>query len=88
MRNNKILLDKTYVHPECMEHVIERWEDNKEGDDAVMPNFQEWWYDTEVFSLQDILSAIPADTDPNKVVISIHRDRAIEDINIKVSIKP
>lgn len=80
----KHLKSKVYVHPDYMDRYEENWEDQKEEDDEVMPAIEEWWYDTDVFTLQELLDS-SKDMDPKDVIISVHRDRHINDITISVT---
>lgn len=79
----KTLLSKLYVHPDCIERYEERWLEDQEDETAEPPQVEEWWYNTDVFTLQDLLDAI-GDANPKDVVISVHRDRQVEDLTVKV----
>lgn len=79
----KCLKNKTYVHPDCIERYEERWEEDAEEGD-VKPTIEEWWYDTEVFTLQELLD-MSKGMDPKDVIISVHRDRQIEDLSVSVT---
>lgn len=80
----KFLKTKVYVHPDCIERYKEQWEDQKESDDEVMPPIEEWWYNTDVFTLQELLD-MSEGMNPKEVFISVHRDRQIHDISVSVS---
>ena len=82
----KHLISKTYVHPDCIERFEERWEDRKEEGDEP-PNLEEWWYHTYAFSLQDILSVVPPGTDPNLVVIHVQRERDCQSVDVDVILR-
>jgi hypothetical protein len=84
----KFLKTKLYVHPECIERYEENWQDEHE-EDEVMPPLEEWWYNTDVYSLQELLD-MSKGMDPKDIFISVHRDREIHDISVTVScrIKP
>lgn len=87
---DEALISKLYVHPDFMEEIEEKLldEDQAEGDEAyIKPQVEEWWYDTEFVTLQDILNIVPTNTDPKNIIITIHRDREIRDIGCKVSIR-
>ena len=48
-----------------------------------MPPYEEWWYHTDVFSLQDLIDASQG-KDPKEIIISIHRDRQVTDLGVRV----
>lgn len=80
--DEKRIAAKWYIHPEIIERVIERAEDYLEEGETVLPH-EEWWYDTEVFTLQELLDMTKG-INPEEVVINIHRDRQVEDITVAV----
>ena len=79
----KRLLTKWYIHPEAIEQVIESLADHL-GDDEELPAYEKWWYTTDAFSLQEILD-LSKDFDPKDVIISIYRDRQVQDITVSVN---
>lgn len=78
----KVIKSFLYVHPDCTDSFKDRYED---GEEETTPDFEEWWYDTEVMSLQDLFDITPVGADPKKIIISIHRDRDITDIVVRVT---
>lgn len=80
----KCLKNKVYVHPDCIERYEENWEEYNEEEGAVMPAIEEWWYDTDVFTLQELLD-MSKGMDPKDVFVSVHRDREIRDLSVSVS---
>ncbi len=79
---DKVALSKWYIHPECVERVVEHNTDILE-DGEELADYEEWGYKTEFCSLQDILN-VSQGVDPYNVIISIHRDRCMEDISVCV----
>jgi hypothetical protein len=51
------------------------------------PTIKDWHYDTDIFTLKDLLDIIPNDVDKNNVVISVKRDREIRYIEVSVLVR-
>jgi len=80
---DKTLLHKFYLHPDLDEkRFIEDYEDQHDGEKC--PHIENWDYDVDAFSLQDILNQLPKEVETNNIFISIHRDRSIDHIKVKV----
>lgn len=81
------LISKIYIHPDLMDgnYYQENWLDNNE-DKTIdqMPPIEEWGYNEEVFSVQDIIDKVPNGTDINNILITIKRDRTINHIEVNV----
>ena len=80
------LLAKLYVHPECIDRVQERMEDQREDDDEPIPEIEEWEYNTELFTLKQLMD-MSEGIDPSQVMVSVHRDRKCMDISVRVTQK-
>jgi hypothetical protein len=83
----KNLLEKLYVHPDLISDYIYNNFATEEEREKAEAEVNEWWYHTDVLSLQEIMDVLPPNTNPKDVIISVHRDRHITDITITVSLR-
>lgn len=78
-------ISKFYLHPDSNEEDFLHYHFDEPIDEEFKPKIEEWWYDTDVMSVQDILENLPHDADLKDVFISIHRERQIEYVEVRVS---
>jgi hypothetical protein len=81
----EILDNNTYVHPDCLDRFFETEEEyyNYRDEDKLPNKVHEWWYDTDLCSLQDLLN-LAKNKDPKKIMIVLHRDRQIDHVKISI----
>ena len=86
---NKILGRKIYLHDDCdsEEDFKEYYCDQNELKIEECPPIELWGYDTEIFTMKELLEIVPDNVDKNDVVISVHRDRQINHIEVLVSVR-
>ena len=82
---NEVLDNKKYVHPDLIENYLENQEDydNYRNDEKLPDDLNEWWYHTDLYSLQELMD-LSKDKDPKDVIISLHRNREIDHVTISV----
>jgi len=90
------LLRKIYAHPDCAEGVEEQLADELIDDDPKrpvdidtglpldMPAINEWWYNENILTLDELMTLKPEGVDPKHVIVQINRNREIRYIEVRV----
>lgn len=83
--DDTVLIHKIYVESdETLDDFKDNWIDSNEieaGD--FIPEFEDWGYGAEPFSLQDILDKVPQGTDLKNILIVIKCERQISYMEVQ-----
>lgn len=87
--NENFLKCTIYVHPDILSNYGKKWfeknwTDQYEEETSIIPKIKEWWYDTEIFTLQQLLDIIPKEANPKNITIIVNRTREINHITVSV----